>query len=216
VSTAKRTRVKKYEGGSKTEVKRPRSSVTRRTRRDPERSRARILAAAMKEFALRGFAGARVDAIAKRARINKRMLYHYFGNKEELFEATIMAIQAEKEQMINAGPTAVEEMLPYIYANVGGRRDWLRMMQWEALTYGSREAPAEKLRAGFFKPGIDRISRAQREEGVLAGEKAELASYPWLMPQVARMLTGHGPSDPQFRRAYMPVLRRIIGYFTRP
>ncbi|HLZ53222.1 MAG TPA: TetR family transcriptional regulator, partial [Verrucomicrobiae bacterium] len=42
------------------------------TLRNPERTRERILSAALKEFAMNGFAGARVDAIAQRAAINKR------------------------------------------------------------------------------------------------------------------------------------------------
>src|SRR3972149_6809419 len=53
--------------------------------RHPERTRDRILASALREFSDKGFAGARVDRIARRARINKRMLYHYFGNKAHLF-----------------------------------------------------------------------------------------------------------------------------------
>ena len=53
--------------------------------RHPARTRERILAAALREFSDKGFAGARVDRIARRARVNKRMLYHYFGNKESLF-----------------------------------------------------------------------------------------------------------------------------------
>lgn len=57
--------------------------------RDPERTRAAILAAASAEFAAKGFDGARVDAIAARADINKRMLYHYFGNKEDLYLAVL-------------------------------------------------------------------------------------------------------------------------------
>ena len=52
--------------------------------RDPDRTRGRILAAAIAEFAANGLAGARVDAIARRAGSNKRMLYHYFGDKEGL------------------------------------------------------------------------------------------------------------------------------------
>jgi hypothetical protein len=44
--------------------------------RNPARTRERILAAALAEFAAKGFAGARVDLIARRARANKRMLYH--------------------------------------------------------------------------------------------------------------------------------------------
>ena len=65
--------------------------------RNPERSRERILSAALKEFAAKGFAGARVDAIARRAAINKRMLYHYFGNKERLFREVLRLKMAERQ-----------------------------------------------------------------------------------------------------------------------
>jgi AcrR family transcriptional regulator len=57
--------------------------------RDPERTRARILAAATSEFARFGLGGARVDRIAARAGANKRMLYYYFGSKEALFLAAL-------------------------------------------------------------------------------------------------------------------------------
>lgn len=57
--------------------------------RDPERTSAAILAAATKEFSERGYGGARIDAIAERANINKRMLYHYFGGKDALYVAVL-------------------------------------------------------------------------------------------------------------------------------
>ena len=57
--------------------------------RDPEATRAAILAAATDEFAAYGLGGARVDRIAERAGINKRMLYYYFGQKEDLFLAVL-------------------------------------------------------------------------------------------------------------------------------
>jgi AcrR family transcriptional regulator len=65
-------------------------------RREPERSKRDILAAAISEFAAKGLAGARVDEIARRARINKRMLYQYFGDKEALWLA---ALEAAYENM---------------------------------------------------------------------------------------------------------------------
>jgi AcrR family transcriptional regulator len=58
-------------------------------RRDPERSQERILRAATAEFARFGLGGARVDRIAAGAGANKRMLYYYFGNKEDLFLAVL-------------------------------------------------------------------------------------------------------------------------------
>ena len=60
-------------------------------RRDPDATKSRILAAAWHEFAQKGFAGARVDAIAARSGANKRMIYHYYGDKEGLFVAVLEA-----------------------------------------------------------------------------------------------------------------------------
>ncbi|MGE0803425.1 MAG: TetR family transcriptional regulator [Lautropia sp.] len=57
--------------------------------RDPEATREAILQAATDEFAGHGLGGARVDRIADRAGINKRMLYYYFGQKEDLFLAAL-------------------------------------------------------------------------------------------------------------------------------
>src|SRR5687767_15037900 len=58
-------------------------------RRDPDRTREAILAAAQDEFALKGLSGGRVDEIARRARANKRMIYHYFGSKQGLYLTVI-------------------------------------------------------------------------------------------------------------------------------
>jgi AcrR family transcriptional regulator len=58
-------------------------------RRDPERTRERILQSAMQEFSRTGLDGARVDEIARRSGANKRLIYHYFGNKRELFLAVL-------------------------------------------------------------------------------------------------------------------------------
>lgn len=66
----------------------------RRSSRNAEKSRERILRAATAEFARRGLGGARVERIAARAGANKRMLYYYFGNKEALFLAVLEAAYA--------------------------------------------------------------------------------------------------------------------------
>ena len=78
--------------------------------RDPEKSRTRILQAARVEFARHGLGGARVDQIAKSAGINKRMLYHYFGNKDDLFSAVLEANYAHKRDSERA--LALEQESP--------------------------------------------------------------------------------------------------------
>ena len=63
--------------------------------RDSEKSQERILRAATAEFARYGLGGARVDRIAARAGVNKRMLYYYFGNKDAMFLAVLEASYAQ-------------------------------------------------------------------------------------------------------------------------
>jgi AcrR family transcriptional regulator len=63
-------------------------------RRNPARNQERILQAATAEFARYGLGGARVDRIAARSGANKRMLYYYYGNKEDLFLAVLEASYA--------------------------------------------------------------------------------------------------------------------------
>lgn len=63
--------------------------------RDADKSQLVILAAAMDEFAQYGYAGGRVDRIAERADINKRLIYYYFGNKDDLFLAVLERTYAD-------------------------------------------------------------------------------------------------------------------------
>ncbi len=76
-----------------------RQSKPRKARkRSAAGTKARILEAALSEFATRGFAGARVDVIAAQAKSNKRMLYAYVGNKDALWLATLESVYAAKRQ----------------------------------------------------------------------------------------------------------------------
>jgi TetR/AcrR family transcriptional regulator len=66
-----------------------------RAKRDAVATRARILAVATREFAAKGFEGATTDDVASRARINKRMIYHYFQNKDRLYLEVLEAAYAK-------------------------------------------------------------------------------------------------------------------------
>jgi AcrR family transcriptional regulator len=61
----------------------------RRRVNDPEGTKRNILDIATREFARKGYGGARVDAIAARTRTSKRMIYYYFGDKEGLYLAVL-------------------------------------------------------------------------------------------------------------------------------
>ena len=83
----------------------------RARRRDPNRTREAILTAAQHEFAAKGLSGGRVDEIARRARANKRMIYHYFGNKDGLYLAALERVYEDlrgTEKTLDLGHLAPE------------------------------------------------------------------------------------------------------------
>jgi len=72
-----------------------RGSAAMRKPKDPEANRARIVEAAIDEFAARGFKGASMDAIAARTDTTRALINYYFGSKEKLYIAVLEQVYAE-------------------------------------------------------------------------------------------------------------------------
>src|SRR5579871_6906152 len=97
-----------------------RHSLHRRmgSRGQPEESRAAILDAAAREFADHGVAGARTDAIAKEAGVNKALLYYYFKDKETLYGAVLddafSGLKSAVFKALDSDLPAREKILAYV------------------------------------------------------------------------------------------------------
>lgn len=78
--------------------------------RDADKTRLKILEAAEAEFAAKGLAGARVDVVAEEAGANKRMIYYYFGSKEDLYLAVLERVYTDMR--IAEAELALEAMAP--------------------------------------------------------------------------------------------------------
>jgi AcrR family transcriptional regulator len=109
-------------------------------KRDPEGTRRRILLAAAEEFAAGGLFGARVDQIARRAETNERMLYYYFGSKEQLFTAVLehaFAALTEAEKTLDlegvAPVEAVTQLAHFIWNYYREHPELLRLINNENL-----------------------------------------------------------------------------------
>jgi AcrR family transcriptional regulator len=101
--------------------------------RNADRTKARILAAAIEEFAARGIAGARVDRIAEVAGCNKAMLYAYFGNKDGLFDA---AFSASVDQYLDEVGFDADDLPAYagrVFDYFEAHPDRLRLSTWYRL-----------------------------------------------------------------------------------
>jgi len=186
-------------------------------RRDSERTRGRLLEAALAEFAARGFAGARVDAIARRAQINKAMLYHYFGSKAALFRAILNRKVRERLETIAGLPPELRLALATLFAAAAHDRALIRLLQWEALEVGEGRFVAAAERRESWRAGAGRVRHAQRRAGVRELADAEclvlalaaLTIFPFAFPQLTRLATGRPPGDGAFRRRYAAFLRRL-------
>ena len=192
--------------------------------RDPQRTQDRILAAALAEFSAEGFAGARVARIARRARVNKRMLYHYFGNKEDLFRGIFDRKLVERAGWLTQAPVDLGASLAYWFRMACEDSDWIRLIQWEALANGDEPVIREEERRASFRQALGDL-RARQQRGLLPADLDAghlllaimgLIAYPLAFPQLTRMVTGRSATDPGFRAERAEFLRRFAAALTAP
>jgi len=143
-------------------------------RRNADRTRRRILQAAIRLFAQQGLHAVSVDAIVSRARVNKRMVYHYFGSKDALFEAALADVYARIEAVefdaVGHGATPREQLarlLENYFAFLDAEPEFTRLLQWENLEKGRHLTKSNHLLTK--NPFLARF-RAIVEAGVAAGQ----------------------------------------------
>ncbi|RPH46871.1 MAG: TetR family transcriptional regulator [Burkholderiales bacterium] len=143
--------------------------------RDPVATRAAILRAATDEFAQHGLGGARVDRIAEKADINKRMLYYYFGNKEDLFLAVLEEAYRDirdAEQALNLSATdpveGIRRLVSFTWTYYLEHPEFLRLLNSENLHRAEHLARSREIRAMHspFVAMIDDLLERGRRSGV--------------------------------------------------
>jgi TetR/AcrR family transcriptional regulator len=145
-----------------------------RNRRNPEATKASILAAARVEFASKGLEGARVDQIAKRAQANKQLVYYYFGSKDDLYraalEATYSEIRAlERELDLTALPPreAMVRLIDFSLEYLNEHREFIRMLADEN-AHGARHVRGSEMALRTNSPLLDLIAETL-DRGVAEG-----------------------------------------------
>lgn len=109
-------------------------------KKDKNPGREKILLAAQKEFAARGFAGARMEAIARSAGCNKAMLFYYFSSKEGLYQTILKEVMGEFFTKIKAiltpdlTPAALMEKFPELYIQLfAGHPEFVRIVAFDLI-----------------------------------------------------------------------------------
>jgi AcrR family transcriptional regulator len=195
----------------------PTSAQTVKPRpRDAEATKARILEGASDEFADLGLAGARIDRIAERADVNKRMIYAYFGGKERLFEAVVdRHLSVVTEQV----PFTAEDLSGYagaLFDAIAANRRALRLVAWRNFEHPHPTASElasykEKLRDIKRAQRAGTIDKAPAAEDVLALVMGMVTSWLLAAPALTELAAGD-PESParlrRHRRALVEAVRR--------
>jgi AcrR family transcriptional regulator len=143
--------------------------------RDAERTRNEILEVATREFAANGYAGARVDDMAERMRTTKRMIYYYFGGKEQLYIAVLERAyaeirRAEREVDVDGlgAAAAVRRIAELTFDHHESHPDFIRLVSIENIHHAEHMARSPAI-AELGSPATDlleRILERGRSEGV--------------------------------------------------
>lgn len=147
--------------------------------RDPERTRADVLAVATEVFADSGYSGARIDEIARRTRTTKRMIYYYFGGKEQLYLAVLEEAYRgirEAEQSLQVQELepaeALRRLAELTYDHHLEHSDFIRLVAIENIHRGRFISELESLH-DLNTPAmgvLDRIIAQGQEKGVFREE----------------------------------------------
>ena len=179
------------------------------TRANPEKSRAAILQAAIREFAQQGMAGARTDSIARAARVNKALLYYYFKDKETLYgEAIDFAFGQLSQHMLQV----LDQDLPprdKVLLYVGTYFDFVsthpstrNLIQMETMRAGHGSPHLRRVAKRYFFPLLTRLSAVIRQ-GIADGVFRPVDPMQFIPSMVALVV---------FYFISAPVMKSVIGF----
>jgi TetR/AcrR family transcriptional regulator len=203
----------------------------------PEQSRSAILQAAVREFAREGVAGARTDAIARAAKVNKALLYYYFKDKEALYGAVLDQVFggliACVGEVLSRDLPPGEKILAYAGAHfdyVASHPMYPRIVQGEMMGAGrGRTNHLERIVKKYFHPLFGRLTELLKK-GQAAGEFRPVDPLHFVPSMIAvivfyftsapvmRVMTGKDPLSPERVAARRTAVLDLISaaLFQRP
>jgi TetR/AcrR family transcriptional regulator len=179
------------------------------SRGQPDQSRAAILRAALCEFAQQGMAGARTDAIARDAKVNKALLYYYFRDKETLYGAALdFAFGEMGERLIAVLDRDLpprEKVLTYVstyFDFIASHKLNRDLIQMEMMRAGHGSPHLKRIAKRYFQPLYRRLSEVVRE-GIAAGEFRPINPMQFVPSMVALVV---------FYFISAPVMKSVTGF----
>ncbi|AHH99554.1 AcrR family transcriptional regulator [Kutzneria viridogrisea] len=129
---------------------------------DAQATQKRLIEAAAQEFAAYGIAGARVDRIALVAKANKAQIYHYFGSKDQLFDAVFNELVATTLREVPIDPADLPEYAGRLFDGFERRPEVQRLATWYRLERADSQVPLDSV-VQANRGKVLAIEQAQRE-----------------------------------------------------
>jgi len=192
---------------------------------DNHGSRIRIADAALSEFSANGFDGARIARIAERARVNKQLIYYYYGSKAKLYESVVGRVSdALTDQIrIRAGTDSpvdrIRARMAAVFHHLASHADQARLVVTAVSESGERSAPIRAAVRSFITQVHQEISAAQGtgylRDDVDPEQAADqivtlLLGYFSLAPVLGR--AGRRPSSDAWIRSTGDLVARSLGW----
>jgi AcrR family transcriptional regulator len=185
--------------------------------RDRERTRRRIVEAAAREFSEKGYDGATLSGVARRANASKQLIHHHFGSKAGLFRQVHdekFRRSANAREMVPDDP---RELFAARFEKHADDLQYIRFLTWEAAGGRRRAVPYETARRRRIEEYGDAIAELQAgrrlpeslNPRLLQLAVLALATYPMSFAQITRFVTGRSPTDAEFRQEWMDFLRAL-------
>jgi AcrR family transcriptional regulator len=202
--------------------------------RDADRSQSTILAAARDEFAEHGLGGARMDRMAERAGVNKRLIYYYFADKDRLFQAVLEQAYRhirEEERKLNLlalkPADAVRRLVEFTWNYYLAHPEFMSLLNSENLQAARHLENSERARQmnSPLIATLGEILERGRKEGSFRGGIDPLQLYVSIAGLSYFYLSNHHTLSAIFGRDLMTVKARnerlthmcdvILGYVLR-
>jgi AcrR family transcriptional regulator len=190
----------------------PRRTAAMRKPKAPEANRARMVAAAIDEFAARGFKGASMDAIAARTHTTRALINYYFGSKEKLYLAVLEQVYGEireaegKLDLDHLEPVqAIRRIVEFTYDYYVNHEGFVRLVVAENQAQGRHLRKSPMMRT-LNRPIIDRLS------GVIARGQEERLFRPGVDPvEIHKSIAALGMFNVTNRHTFGAIFQREMG-----
>lgn len=176
-----------------------------------------ILEAAIEEFIDRGFAGARMEHVAKRAGYNKALVYRWFKDKETLFREALNERFSRRARLLDNLPGTLAGLLAWWSEQNSADPSFMRMILREALDVQDKTPAHSQFRREYYRRQVELVKRLQADGNIDPSFDPEMLFVALLsvvtvtsaIPQIVGLATGLKPSGGKFARRWTAFLERL-------